>query len=200
MDCYTDFNLSYIENFLSAEEANALFDCIYEQWDWKKDEVIKMEDGSYSYPCLRKLMFVHPNLVNNDLFHQSHGNRMEWSELLLDLKYKVEQEAGVEFSVCVCIFYENGTQSMGYHYDPPAFGPTDIIASVSLGATRNFVLRLKSNHDKVYQIAMKSGSMLIMGKGCQDQYEHAVPEMPDQKEPRFNLTFRQFKWPDGRVG
>ena len=83
---------------------------------------------------------------------------------------------------------------MEFHSDPSAYGPTDCIASLSLGADRDFSFRSVENHSDIHTIALASGSLLIMGEHCQDRYEHAVPRCPGCTEPRLNITFRKFGW------
>ena len=83
---------------------------------------------------------------------------------------------------------------MAYHSDPSAYGNTDCIASVSLGAEREFLLRDQENPDETYSYLLENGSLIIMGEHCQEHYEHAVPPDPTCHAPRINLTFRKFGW------
>ena len=57
---------------------------------------------------------------------------------------------------------------MGFHRDLPAYGDTSAIASLSLGAEREFIFRKTTNPDERFAIPLISGSLLFMGKGCQE--------------------------------
>ena len=68
-----------------------------------------------------------------------------------------------------------------------------MIASISLGAAREFKLR-KKNYDKqkdtVHKILLEPGSLLIMRAPLQRFWEHEVPRKVIDS-PRINLTFRR---------
>lgn len=84
------------------------------------------------------------------------------------------------------------TCRIDYHTDPPAYGDTSVIASLSLGEARRFSLRSQSDPDEVHDVELLSGSLVIMGAGCQEQYEHALRVEVSRRNPRFNVTFRMF--------
>src|SRR5262249_39731777 len=65
-----------------------------------------------------------------------------WTARLGLLRTRVERAAGAPFNSVLCNFYRNGTDSMGMHADKEReLGPNPVIASVSLGVTRRFVMR-----------------------------------------------------------
>lgn len=63
-----------------------------------------------------------------------------------------------------------------------------VIASLSLGATRRFVLKHSSGVKLEY--AMTSGSLMVMDGHMQKTWKHSVPKEARVKHPRINLTFR----------
>ncbi|TMN89927.1 alpha-ketoglutarate-dependent dioxygenase AlkB, partial [Pseudoalteromonas sp. S558] len=67
--------------------------------------------------------------------------------------------------------------------------------SISLGAEREFLIRSQSNIQEQHSLTLEDGSLLIMGKGFQDNYQHALASAPKATRPRFNISFRQFAWP-----
>jgi tRNA G10 N-methylase Trm11/alkylated DNA repair dioxygenase AlkB len=97
----------------------------------------------------------------------------------------------VEFNVCLLNYYEDGQQRIGWHSDREEIGRSTPIASISLGATRQFQIRSKTNgaHDRV-TVYMTHGSIMIMENICQLQYLHSVPREVDITDGRINLTFR----------
>jgi alkylated DNA repair dioxygenase AlkB len=87
--------------------------------------------------------------------------------------------------------YRDGRDSMGWHSDDePELGPTPTIASVSLGARRRFVLRHKRKAAPAVELALESGSLLVMSGTTQRFWKHAVPKSATLGEARINLTFR----------
>eukprot|EP00977_Amphora_coffeiformis_P003545 scaffold683_cov164-Amphora_coffeaeformis.AAC.5 len=97
----------------------------------------------------------------------------------------------VSFNTCLANFYENGHQRIGWHADREEIGRTTPIASVSLGAVRQFLVRHKAEGmtDRA-SIDLEVGSVVFMENVCQTEYLHAVPKQPDVTQGRINLTFR----------
>lgn len=108
----------------------------------------------------------------------------------MELRRKIESLTGRIFGACVCIYYRDGTKGVDFHRDLPAFGDTSVIPSVSLGAERTFVLRNVSDHSDRFVLKPAHGSLIVMGEGCQQRYEHAVLHDETVTRARINLTFR----------
>ena len=102
-----------------------------------------------------------------------------------------EEKKKVEFNVCLLNYYENGQQRIGFHSDNEELGRSTPIASISLGATRQFLIRSKTDgvNDRT-SISMTNGSLIIMENKCQLDYLHSVPKEGNVTSGRINLTFR----------
>lgn len=137
------------------------------------------------------------NFMDQDLYHQNKlpseqfGQKETWFPALEEVRNALIPIANRNFQVGVCIYYPDGNSGVGYHSDLVAFGDTSVIASVSLGEEREFHLREKATQ-KIYSMILAEGSLLIMGEGCQENYEHALPTDPIYKNGRINITFRQY--------
>jgi alkylated DNA repair dioxygenase AlkB len=93
--------------------------------------------------------------------------------------------------------YRDGNDSIAYHADNEAVDiDKNIIASISVGATRVFCLRPKNGRTKplVAEPKMKfelsHGSLIVMQGDTQKSWIHAIPKDAKVTEPRINLTFR----------
>lgn len=110
-----------------------------------------------------------------------------------DILNKCVQEIQVghpKLNACLGNRYQNGHQYICAHSDNESDLNKDaFIVSVSLGAIRDFIFTHKKTNKKV-KIALPSGSVLLMGKGCQENWKHEVPKRLRVNEPRINLTFR----------
>lgn len=94
----------------------------------------------------------------------------------------------------LCNLYQDGRQYIGMHSDDEKdLDPDAPIYSVSLGATRTFRLHHKYNPLEKYQVALTSGSLLVMGPPTQRFYKHGIPQEKRIHHPRINLTFRCIK-------
>jgi alkylated DNA repair dioxygenase AlkB len=137
---------------------------------------------------------------------------------LRELKERIEamqSAAGVEvtYNAAIVNFYATGEDSISYHADDEAFlGPEPNIASLSLGATRDFYLRRKqpegvpvapatspsgskgvgSAKDRpMEKLQLSEGALLIMRGKTQAEWEHSIPKRKGVKEGRINITFRK---------
>jgi alkylated DNA repair dioxygenase AlkB len=74
-----------------------------------------------------------------------------------------------------------------------------VIASLSLGARRRFVLRHRSTGQR-WAWDLGAGDLLVMSEESQSDYAHAVPKTTRPVGERLNLTFRCFHPRSGRSG
>jgi alkylated DNA repair dioxygenase AlkB len=187
---------SYHSGFLSLEEANFLYDYILKVCGIDDFRIPTFTAKGACLTEFGKLMFVDQALHASDRFPEAaYGKNFPWPPEMLPLKNRVEAHTGLVFGTCVCIWYPDGNIGVDYHSDRPAFGDTTVLPSISLGAERNFQLRENATQ-KVFEKRLEVGSMIIMGKHCQERYEHCLPEDPTCTEGRINLTFRQVGFTD----
>jgi alkylated DNA repair dioxygenase AlkB len=116
-----------------------------------------------------------------------------WPPTLAALRDRLGDELGVAFNSCLANLYRDGSDSMGYHSDDePELGPRPTIASISLGARRNFALRHRVSRQR-WTWSLGEGDLLVMREEAQSDYAHAVPKTSKPIGPRMNLTFRVFQ-------
>ncbi len=116
-----------------------------------------------------------------------------WSDVVLELKQKLEQELQTQFNGCLLNLYDAGEIGMAWHSDnEPELESEGIIASLSFGATRTFQLKNKQTGEKI-DVKLENGSLVVMDMHSQKHWMHQLKKEPKIKEPRINLTFRQLK-------
>lgn len=112
-----------------------------------------------------------------------------WHPLVRDIACQVEAICEQPFNGVLLNLYRHGQDSMGWHADNEAvLGVNPMIASVSLGASRRFVLRHASGERR--EIQLNHGSLLVMAGEMQHHWQHALPKMAASEGARINLTFR----------
>lgn len=115
---------------------------------------------------------------------------LPFTPLLLEVKAAVESASGHSFNSVLLNYYRDGRDSMGMHSDDePELGPNPVIASVSFGAARTFILRHKRTKQKL-KLALTHGSMLLMRGTTQHFWLHGINKSARETGPRVNLTFR----------
>jgi alkylated DNA repair dioxygenase AlkB len=111
---------------------------------------------------------------------------------LRDILERVVQRTGVAFNHVLANRYRDGKDSMGFHADDESeLGPSPTVASVSLGATRRFVLIARRGKQERTEYRLEHGSLLVMGAPCQQNYRHGIPKEPAVGVERVSLTFRK---------
>lgn len=115
-----------------------------------------------------------------------------WTPLLLDIKTRIERAVSATFNSVLLNYYRDHNDSIGFHSDDePELGERPIIASLSLGEERTFVLKHKRLPEaKPVRLRLASGSLLLMAGDTQHYWRHGVPKQSRPCGPRVNLTFR----------
>jgi alkylated DNA repair dioxygenase AlkB len=118
---------------------------------------------------------------------------LPWTPLLLDIKALIEQVAGSPFNSVLLNYYRDNRDSIGFHSDDePELGHRPIIASLSLGEERTFILKHRTSKlSKPVHLRLASGSLLLMRGATQHCWRHGILKESRPCGPRVNLTFRR---------
>ncbi len=179
---FTDFrlpdaDLKLWEQFIEKEAADHYYKILLENTPWKQ-HTRKMYD----------------KIVRDPRLTAWYGTEeaFSMSPALLKIKEEVERECGIVFNSVLLNYYRDGNDSVSWHSDTlPSSGKHHAIASVTLGETRLFMVRHKTNkHLPRIRIPLTHGSFLLMGETMQYHYEHHVPKTTRNVGARINLTFR----------
>ncbi len=126
---------------------------------------------------------------------------VSWPDTLRPLRERLRCETGHAFNSVLANLYRHGRDSMGWHSDDePELGERPVIASLSLGATRRFVLRHRRDPSRKRVLELPHGSLLLMRGDSQVDWRHALPRTAKPVGPRINLTFRRIGSVAGRQG
>lgn len=183
-----DADVRYTPEYYSGEKANTLFQRLHDETSWRQ-EVIKVYGKSYPTPRLSCWM----GDASLDYRYSSMTmTPVPWTELLLKIKAELEVRSGETFNSVLLNFYRDGQDSNGWHSDDEVeLGSEPVIASISLGAARDFHMRHKQTKQKV-ALTLDNGSLLMMRGATQRCWQHHVPKRANA-EGRINLTFRTIK-------
>jgi alkylated DNA repair dioxygenase AlkB len=110
---------------------------------------------------------------------------------LQSIRCDIERHTGLAFNCVLLNWYRDGRDSMSWHADDePELGDAPDIASLSLGATRRFLLRHRSDPSRRMSIDLLDGSLLVMRAPLQTHWQHSVPKTRRPVGGRVNLTWR----------
>ena len=128
-----------------------------------------------------------------DASYTYSGLRLEplpWTALLLAIRAAVEAACGRRFNSVLLNRYRNERDSMGMHSDDePELGNEPVIASLSYGTTRTFILRHRRDKRTV-RLPLEDGSLLVMSGQLQKNWLHGINKSTRPLGERLNLTFR----------
>ena len=150
------------------------------------------------YKLRRKTMvFIDETIADNYILPTIWGKDVLVHRFTDELKQLICLLKGVsdyDFNICLTNYYSSGKNFIGWHSDNEEKGTIECIASFSFGAEREFCFRNKGEQEMLTSVSLKSGSLLIMDRGCQENYEHCLLQNKEEKGSRLNLTFRKFKY------
>lgn len=176
------------ETFLSVAESAALFHALMHEVPFA-ERAIRVYGREVLQP--RLVAWVgEPEAVY--VYSGTEHLPSPFGPTLAGLRERVAAACQTRFNSVLCNLYRSGQDTMGMHADKePELGPEPVIASLSLGAPRLFVLRHRGGkrHAPV-DLTLGDGSLLVMRGTTQRFYRHGVPRQRKVHEPRINLTFR----------
>lgn len=181
--------LALYRDFLHSVDANKLLATLQESVPWRQD-TITIYGKTHNVPRLQA-------------WYGDSGCSYTWSGIKLDplpfesLPALVEARRWIqhvtkrEFNSVLLNFYQDGNDTVGYHADDePELGPEPFIASLSLGVSREFLLRFKQDHKTKISVDLTNGSLFVMAGETQQFWEHSLPRRKRVKGLRINLTWR----------
>ncbi len=117
---------------------------------------------------------------------------LPWTNLLLSIKFDVEALTQHRFNSVFLNLYRDHRDSMGFHADDEReLGREPVIASLSFGATREFVFKHKKNPGlPAHKVPLSAGDLLLMKGRTQEFWKHGIMKQTKPCGPRINLTFR----------
>ena len=184
-----DAEIYYLRELPLAQTAEGLMTQLIDEVPWRAENIVVWGKT-----------FLQPRLTawygDNGISYTYSGIRLEalpWTHTLIDIKNRVETLAGIDFNSVLLNYYRDHGDSMGLHSDDePELGRRPVIASVSLGEERTFLLKHKSRRDlKSVRLQLASGSLLLMKGETQHYWKHGIEKETRPCGPRVNLNFRR---------
>jgi alkylated DNA repair dioxygenase AlkB len=119
---------------------------------------------------------------------------------LVDAGRRLEQQYKVRFGGFTLAYYRNGADGQAFHRDRDMkWCENTVIAIVTLGATRPWLLRPRANryahhldhHGATHDLAPACGDLIVMGGTCQVGWEHSVQKF---RAPVGGRISAQWRW------
>ena len=179
--------LDYFPAWIDATEADRVLAALREELAWEQREIV-----------LFGRRVLQPRLIAwaGALGYRYSGQTLEpraVTPTTAALMARVVEHTRVPFNHVLVNRYRDGADSIGLHADDePELGRDPIVATLSLGATRRFVLKpRRARSGSGHALDVDHGSLLVMGGTCQHHWLHGVPKTERDVGERINLTFRK---------
>lgn len=157
---------------------------LLDETDWRQESVV-VYGKRHLQPRL--------SAWHGDAAYTYSGLRLQpapWTPLLATLRAAVQDATGHAFNSVLLNLYRDGRDGMGMHSDDePELGPEPVIASLSFGATRTFILKHRRDKRTV-RLDLGDGSLLLMSGETQKNWLHGINKVTRPLDSRINLTFR----------
>ena len=185
----TEADFCYVAGFLPVKTATHLTQCLWQELQWSQQN-IALFGRSVPQPRLTSWY------GDQDARYSYSGLNLDplpWHPVLLQLRWLLQEKLRSDFNSVLVNAYRDGRDSMGWHADDEnELGRKPLIASLSLGQTRRFLIREKQRRGiKPVYLELEPGSLLVMQGDSQSRYMHSLPKTLKPAGLRINLTFRQ---------
>jgi len=187
--------LRYLPDWLDTRLADRYFTCLHAEIPWQQPEVT-VYGQHHQIP---RLQAWYGDSGATMTYSGSEFQALPWHPVLRELKSRLHHEFTETFNSVLVNLYRDGHDCVGWHADDePELGETPTIASVSLGACREFCLKPKSNNlpnancDRA-RLLLSHGDLVMMSGATQRYWHHSVPRTGKVSLPRINLTFRRIR-------
>ncbi len=181
-----DGTVHYYGRVMSWAEADHYLQVLLTSIAWRNDEAVIFGNR---IETKRKVAW-YGDIPFEYTYSQMTKTALPWTPELLALKTLVEQLTGETYNSCLLNRYHNNNEGMAWHSD----GERDLkengaIASLSLGAERNFAFKHKRSKQRI-SLCLQHGSLLVMTGTTQRHWLHRLPPTALPHGERVNLTFR----------
>ncbi len=183
-----DGDVDYHSAFLDSDQSDKAFAELHAETPWREDEIVL-----FGKKVMQPRLFSWH--ADSGVEYKYSGLRLQpqpWSPLLIALKEQVESVTDWKFNSVLLNLYRHERDSNGWHSDDEKeLGREPVIASVSLGQSRDFLMKHKFKKRQNVKIHLESGSLLVMRGETQRNWKHTLPKRSRALDPRINLTFRR---------
>lgn len=182
-----DSEISYYADFLKQETAGRYFKALLERPEWEQ-HFIRIFGKRMPQPRLSALYAANAKTYT---YSGLSLQPLPFPQEIAEIRQKLWELTGLEFTHCLANLYRDGSDSMGWHSDDEKeLGINPVIASVSLGEKRKFHLKHKSRA-LTHHMELEHGSLLMMAGKTQHFWKHQLPKTKRKISARINLTFRK---------
>jgi alkylated DNA repair dioxygenase AlkB len=186
-----DAEVYYLHHLPLAQPPDVIMSQLIDEVPWRAENVVVWRR---TYPQPRLIAWYGDDGMNYT-YSGIQLTPLPWTAALRDIKSRVEGATRTDFNSVLLNYYRDHRDSIGLHSDDePELGERPILASLSLGDERTFILKHKREKTlKPVRLKLASGSLLLMKGDTQRYWQHGIDKETRPCGPRINLTFRRIR-------
>lgn len=179
--------IDHVPGWIAASEHSDLLASLMSELDWSQPS-IKLFGKQHPIPRMQVWIGDAEAIYR---YSRTVFDPKPWHGALRALQSQLQQALDSPFNSVLANLYRDGQDCMHWHADDEAeLGDTPCIASISLGATRDFLLRPRGRQRGSIKVTLGHGDLLVMRGTMQRYWQHSLPRRRGVTSPRINLTFR----------
>ena len=184
-----NLRVEYFEDFFDLDECNTIIPRLNSDINWMREKITMWGKKIIT----KRRIAWYGDEGRSYTYSGTTFQPSTWNQILLRIKDRVESKTSHKFNSVLLNDYKDGSVGMGWHSDDEKeLGKNPIIASLSFGANRDFILKHREKKDiEKVKIHLKNGSLLLMLDSTQHYWKHSIPKRLKVKNSRINLTFRK---------
>ena len=183
---YENLEIDLYQSIECGQKQDLWFESCLHGLNWETG-FIKIFGKTHQIP---RLQAWHADEGINYTYSGKKLQRHNWNNILIEIKEKIESITSFKFNSVLANLYRDGNDSMGLHSDDEKeLGKNPVIASLSLGESREIYFKHKNNKSNLI-ISQTSGQLLVMYGKTQEYWKHEIKKTKKFIKPRINLTFR----------
>jgi alkylated DNA repair dioxygenase AlkB len=156
--------VTHVSNFLNEEQSKELFTYLEKNAEWD----------------------IWPLSPNSRQVARFFNGNIPW--ILSRVIDKIEHEFNLKILRQAFLnIYRNGEDYCPYHAD--MYGVNTY--TISLGSTRDFLLKSNNSGTKAVKYTLKSGDLYIMDKQVHTEFKHSIPKRKSVTTPRISILLFQ---------
>ena len=180
--------LVYVKNWLPQDEAQHLMGQLRSQLPWQQPYITVA--GKKTRIPRMQCWFGDKGAALR--YSAQTFEPLPWDKRLSTIKNRLQDTFQSPYNSVLANLYRDGADAVGWHADNEReLGSTPVIASVSLGETRKFLIKPRAGVDgNRCEFYLGSGDALIMSGNFQRNWLHSLPKTRKPVGERINLTYR----------
>lgn len=167
-------NVYVLRKWLPVEKADELCSYLKEHIEWEI-AILKIFGKEHPEPRRTHVM------GEKGIIHKYSGVERSvhpWEPRVESIVRTLNEEFKATIDACLLNEYKTGNETIGFHPDKEVKEPRCLVVTISLGGTRRFILKPRSEgKEEKKEVLLNNGDLVIMEGDTQKHWLHSIPRV-----------------------